>query len=267
MKTRFAVIPLLLFAVNAFAAPHAPNFAGNGSVTIVPAVGKVGATATPAPSPVPVGKDFTVSWTANPASENVVKYTVGWGTASGAYPNTQDVTTGTTYSFANTASGPIFIVVKAVDKFGVASAWSNELAGVVDLGPTAPSGLQIQSGGLVNMSTRAIVQPGDSAMIAGFITTAPEKIAVRALGPSLKGVAGALTSTTLELRDAQGVLIRTNNGWATGQDAQALRDAKLAPASLKESAMIASVQSGSYTAIVRGAPSSGVGLVELYQLP
>ena len=92
---------------------------------------------------------------------------------------------------------------------------------------------------------------------------------MRALGPSLTahGVAGALQNPTLELHNASGALIALNDNWRSNQEA-AIIATGLAPTNNNESAITGTLAPGNYTAVVRGANnSSGVGLVEVYQLP
>ena len=54
-------------------------------------------------------------------------------------------------------------------------------------------------------------------MIGGFIVqgTAPKTLVLRAIGPSLAqaGVNGALSDPVLDIRDASGALIATNDSW------------------------------------------------------
>jgi uncharacterized protein (DUF1800 family) len=119
----------------------------------------------------------------------------------------------------------------------------------------------------VNLSTRMVVETGDNVLIGGFIVygTGQKTVAVRAIGPSLQ-VQGALSDPVLELHDASGALIATNDNWRTSQQA-AIIAAGLAPLDDRESALIATVPTGSYTAIVRGANNAtGVALVEVYDL-
>ncbi|MFL6519296.1 MAG: DUF1800 family protein [Chthoniobacterales bacterium] len=133
------------------------------------------------------------------------------------------------------------------------------------LGFTAPPVLAISSA--VNLSTRMVVQTGDNVLIGGFIVygTGQKQIALRALGPSLP-VAGALSDPVLELHDASGKLISSNDNWRTTQQ-DAIIAAGLAPINDLESALIATINPGAYTAIVKGANNgTGVGLVELYDL-
>ena len=130
----------------------------------------------------------------------------------------------------------------------------------------------------VNISTRGFVDTGDNVMIGGFIAgpanSITSRILVRALGPSLQnaGVASALANPFLELHDASGATLATNDNWkvnaADGSSQQAEIEATtIPPTNDLESALIASLPPGNYTAIVRGTGnSSGVSLVEFYNL-
>jgi hypothetical protein len=120
---------------------------------------------------------------------------------------------------------------------------------------------------LVNISTRIQVQTGDNVLIGGFIVTGTgqKNILVRAIGPSLP-LLGALSDPVLELHDASGHLISSNDNWRTSQQDQIIAT-HLAPSNGKESAILATVNPGAYTAVVRGVNNAiGVGLVEVYDL-
>jgi len=99
-------------------------------------------------------------------------------------------------------------------------------------------------------------------------------VIVRALGPSLSGagVAGVLADPTLELHDGSGTTLATNDNWKindqTGQSQQAEIEATtIPPTNDLESALVATLAPGNYTAIVRGKNNTtGVGLVEVYNL-
>ena len=123
---------------------------------------------------------------------------------------------------------------------------------------------------LANLSTRVQVGTANNVAIAGFIImgNAAKQVVVRGIGPSLSsaGVPGALSDPVLELYDATGSLLSGNNDWQETQ-AQALRDANLAPAHDRESAILATLAPGAYTAVLRGnGTATGVGLVEVYDL-
>ncbi len=125
---------------------------------------------------------------------------------------------------------------------------------------------------LGNISTRGMVSAGDGALISGFIigNRSDATVVVRALGPSLTtaGVVGVLADPTLTIFNASGVAVGTNDNWQDGAEATALESVGLAPTSDNEAATLVTIPPGSYTAVVQGVNgSSGVGLVEVYNLP
>ena len=138
------------------------------------------------------------------------------------------------------------------------------LAEVYDLNQSAASKL-------ANISTRAFVSTGDDIVIAGFILgngNGNDRIVVRGLGPSLTavGIPNVLADPTLELRDADGALLTSNNDWQDNlAQAAELTAAGLAPSNNLESAIAATLPPGLYTALLAGLHNgSGVGLVEVY---
>ncbi len=122
-----------------------------------------------------------------------------------------------------------------------------------------------------NISTRGQVLGGDNILIGGFIIggTDPKTVIARAIGPSLvaAGVANPLADPTLDLRDSNGELVQSNDDWQQGPDAQAVSDDNLAPANPKESALLATLNPGAYTALVSGVGGvTGIALVEVYDI-
>jgi plastocyanin len=130
---------------------------------------------------------------------------------------------------------------------------------------------------LANISTRGLVQSGTNVMIGGFILgggSGNMNLIVRGIGPSLAGagVTGALADPTLELRNGNGALLQSNNNWklrSDGSSQQAeIQATGVAPTNDLEAAIVASLPSGPFTAIVAGNNgTTGVGVVELYRLP
>jgi len=119
----------------------------------------------------------------------------------------------------------------------------------------------------VNLSTRMVVQTGDNVLIGGFIVygSGQKKIAVRAMGPSLP-LAGKLSDPLVELHDATGNIVASNDNWRSTQEA-AITTAGLAPTNDLESALIATINPGAYTVVVKGANNAtGIGLMEIYDL-
>ena len=123
---------------------------------------------------------------------------------------------------------------------------------------------------MANLSTRAAVGVNESVSIGGFIVQgdAPKQVLIRAIGPSLAGlgVPGALTDPTLELHDAGGKLLLSNNDWKETQE-QEISETALAPGNDRESAILATLDPGSYTAVVSGRNNAGgIGLTEIYDV-
>ena len=90
---------------------------------------------------------------------------------------------------------------------------------------------------------------------------------VRAIGPSLgiKGVSGALADPILELHEPDGTVI-TNDNWKDTQEAEIVATT-VPPSNDLESAIVATLDPGSYTAIVSGKNGgTGMALVEAYDL-
>ena len=156
-----------------------------------------------------------------------------------------------------------------------------------DISATSPEGINLDVIGydlvtmpyLANLSTRAFAQTGNNTMIGGFIVqgTQPKRVILRAIGPELSqyGVSNAMADPTLELHDANGALIASNDNWQTtiiggiitSDQVQAIQNSGHAPGAPSESAIIANLPPGNYTAIVRGVNNTtGVALVEVYDL-
>ena len=139
----------------------------------------------------------------------------------------------------------------------------NGLAEVYDLEPGTSSTL-------ANLSTRGFVGAGDNAMIGGVIIGNGDSpiVVLRAIGPTLtsSGIANPLLDPTIELHDGNGAVIGLNDNWKDGQ-LQAVQATQLAPTDDRESAIVAFLAPGNYTAVVRGkGDTTGVALVEAYRV-
>ena len=167
--------------------------------------------------------------------------------------------------------------------FGCAGQYS-------DISATSPEGINLDVIGydlttqtsqtsLGNISTRSFVQTGEHLMIGGFIVqgSGTKRVIIRAIGPELTqyGITNALDNPRLELHNGSGALIANNDDWQTtilggiitGNQVSDIQNSGHAPSAASESAIIADLQPGNYTAIVRGVTNTnGVGLAEVYDL-
>jgi hypothetical protein len=158
-----------------------------------------------------------------------------------------------------------------------------------DIAATSPEGINLDVIGydltqpsqasLSNISTRSFVQTGEHVMIGGFIVqgSGPKRVIIRAIGPELTqfGIPDALANPRLELHDGSGALLATNDDWQTtiiggiitGNQVSDIQNSGHAPTAATESAIIADLPPGNYTAIQSGVNNTaGVGLVEVYDL-
>lgn len=122
---------------------------------------------------------------------------------------------------------------------------------------------------VVNLSSRGRVGVSNDVMIGGLIVrgTNVKRAIVRAIGPSLNPIAGALPDPFLEIYDASGSLLISNDDWNTSSQHDEIVASGLPPSSPLESAIIVSLGPGTYTAVVRGTNNTtGIGLVEIYDL-
>jgi len=126
---------------------------------------------------------------------------------------------------------------------------------------------------LSSISTRGWVGTDQNVLIGGLIIngSTSKKLIVRAVGPSLASppfsVSGTLSNPTLELHDSSGNLLASNDDWGSGTQAAAISASGYQPSNARESAIIAILASGNYTAIVRGVNNStGIALVDAYDL-
>ena len=122
---------------------------------------------------------------------------------------------------------------------------------------------------LANISTRAFVDTGDNIVIAGFIlggNSGQDRVVVRGL--SAVGVPSPLADPKIELRDANGALIGSDNNWQDDPvQASQISAVGLAPSSTSDAAIMVTLGPGLYTALLSGnGGSTGVGLVEVYDL-
>ena len=146
------------------------------------------------------------------------------------------------------------------------------------------SGSDLTTSKLSNISTRGMVQTGDSVMIGGFIIsgTAPRSVLIRGFGPTLAdwGVSGSMSNPYIELYSGQ-TLIATNDNWQTPiaqcdapavscgipQDIQTTGKDACTVATTgcsQDAAILVTLTPGAYTVIMRGVGGgTGVGLISV----
>jgi hypothetical protein len=147
---------------------------------------------------------------------------------------------------------------------GTNNTTGTALVEIYDLTPAAGSKLG-------NLSTRAFIGADQNIAIAGLMVSSgdPDQIVVRGLGPSLAStVSNTLANPALELRNNNGSLLVSNNDW---QDipvqAQQISAAGLGLSNNLESAVLAILPPGRYTALLFGSDNgTGNGIVEVYDL-
>jgi glucose/arabinose dehydrogenase len=185
------------------------------------------------------------------------------------------------YFFADLCSGWIRVMDPALN---IAGGFATGLSTPVDLQVGPDGGLYYLirgNGGQVwriiatpsqalDISSRSRVESGNNVMIGGFIITgsAPKKVIVRAIGPSLQqfNVPSPLPDPVLELHGSTGAIISANNDWREAQETEIVNTG-LAPQNNLESAIVATLSPGAYTAVVSGRnEASGVGVVEVYDI-
>jgi len=114
------------------------------------------------------------------------------------------------------------------------------------------------------------VTTGDNVGIGGFIITGtvPKRVILRAIGPSLStsGVPDPMADPVLELHGPAGFATIINDNWRDTQEAE-IQATGIPPINDLESAIVATLEPGNYTGIVRGKnDTSGVALIEIYDL-
>lgn len=121
-----------------------------------------------------------------------------------------------------------------------------------------------------NIATRGQVLNGDDVMIAGFIVggNASKEVVIRGIGPSLvgAGLSGVLANPSIELHDSTGAILASNDDWQSDPNSAHVQQVGLAPTQPAESALDRTLNPGAYTVILRGVNSTGIGLIEVYDL-
>jgi len=154
---------------------------------------------------------------------------------------------------------------------------ANSSTGIVLLEAYDADTAAVPTARFVNLSARGVAGSGSSVMTIGFVIngTAPKSLLLRGIGPGLAAfnLSGVLPTTQLSLFSKAGASIASNAGWGGTPaltSAFAAVGAFSLPANSADSALLVTLQPGTYTAQLTGAGSStasGVALLELYEMP
>lgn len=209
-------------------------------------------------------------------SSTLIDSDTGWGgdpaivaaaAAVGAYP----------WNNAESADSALLVTLQP-------GAYTASVSGAVaDTGISLVEVYSVQSpggSGLSNISSRQFVGTQGNVAIPGFVIggSTPMTLLIRASGPVLSayGVQGTLPDPLLQLFSSNGdgtsTLVGSNAGWAgNAQVASTAASVGAYPwtdASSADSALLVTLPSGAYTAVVSGAGGdTGVSLVEVYDVP
>jgi hypothetical protein len=182
------------------------------------------------------------------AGDSIASYTFTFGDGS------PDVTQSSpTISHTYKHGGQFFATLTVQDSHGLVSA------------NTASAEIKVAAQ-LLNLSTRLQVQPGDSALIGGFIIrgSEPKKVILRGIGPSLN-LPGQLEDPVIQLFNSANVNIAGNDDWKTDQ--QNVEATGVAPSNDRESAIVITLDPGNYTVVMRGKNNtSGIGVVDIFDI-
>jgi expansin (peptidoglycan-binding protein) len=151
--------------------------------------------------------------------------------------------------------------------------------------PTGKTGVALaelyetgSNGRTSNLSVRVQVQPGDGALIGGFVIQGPayKRVLIRGIGPTLKvfGVAAALADPLLTIVNSSEAIVATNDTWSAGTATAALVAATasvgafaLVPGT-EDAAILITLPPGAYTVKIEGKNgATGVALLEIYEVP
>ncbi len=124
---------------------------------------------------------------------------------------------------------------------------------------------------VANVATRGLAGTGDDTMIAGVVVEGPStdyvQVLFRGIGPTLADydVANVLSDPALTVFTGTTELA-ANDNWSEGGQSYAIRATGFAPAYENESAVIANLVPGLYSAHLHGEAVAANGLVEAYFL-
>lgn len=206
----------------------------------------------------------------------VIASNTAWGTNSNAAQIAAVASQVGAFAFASGSSDCALLVNLAPGAYTFQVSGQNSTTGVA-----LAELYEVDTGDpnlVINISTRIQVGTGANILIAGFVVQGSQaaNLLIRGDGPGLSqfGVTGVLAQPVLTVFDSKGNVVATNAGWGTNANAAqiaaaASNDGAFALSNNSaDSALLLTLQPGSYTAQVSGASgSTGVALVEVYQSP
>jgi len=130
-----------------------------------------------------------------------------------------------------------------------------------------------REGGIRNTSLRGVVGEGPAVMITGFVMegTGSSDVLIRGIGPGLRryGISAALGSAHQKFFGTGEILAEADD-WQTSPDAERIREWSALSGAFPletesdDSALVLSLESGTYTVHLSSPAGSGVGLTEIY---
>jgi glucuronoarabinoxylan endo-1,4-beta-xylanase len=132
-----------------------------------------------------------------------------------------------------------------------------------------------RSSRLINLSTRSFVGADANLQIGGFVLSGggPRTVVIRATGPTLHksfGFSGTLNDPVIELRGAgRSEPLATSDDWSAFLAPHFASVGAFAwPAESRDAAIVATLEPGAYSVLVRGkANGTGLALFEVYEVP
>jgi hypothetical protein len=216
--------------------------------------------------------------TVTDANNSVVATNDNWATGTNSNQTVAVTTRVGAFALANTALDAALIANLTPGSYSAVVTGKTPAPGIA-LMEAYDTSTTNTSAKLVNMSARTNVGTGGSILIAGFAIQgdAAKQVLIRAIGPSLTqfGVTGVLADPQLALfRQGASTAIQQNDNWLSATNAAQLGLASAQvgaftlPATSRDSAMLVTLEPGTYSAQVSGVGNStGVALVEIYEVP
>lgn len=187
-----------------------------------------------------------------------------------------------TFTLANNSSDAAVLATLPAGSYTVQASGPNAnssgvvLIEVYDATPGTPAATNPRA---INVATRGEVGTGNNSLIAGFVIngTVSRRVLLRGVGPTLRsfgiGQNALLADPFLTLKDAAGNTLRTNDDWASGEDAAVIAAASVSGGAFalangsKDAAMIVMLAPGAYTVQLTGVNNTtGIGIVEVYDV-